>query len=76
MTASITVYTKDACVQCDATMRALNKLGLDYSLINMSDDPQARDTVMEMGFSQAPVVVAESDQFSGFRPDRIKKLVA
>ena len=27
---SITVYTKPACVQCNATYRALDKAGVDY----------------------------------------------
>jgi glutaredoxin-like protein NrdH len=30
--------------------------------------------VMALGYLQAPVVVAEHDHWSGFRPDRIKAL--
>jgi glutaredoxin-like protein NrdH len=29
---------------------------------------------MALGYLQAPVVVAENDHWSGFRPDRIKAL--
>lgn len=74
MTASITVYTAEDCVQCTATMHAMNKLGLDYVTVDMSADDEARDKVKALGFLQAPVVVAETDQFAGFRPDRIKNL--
>ncbi|AMY24774.1 Glutaredoxin-like protein NrdH [Rhodococcoides fascians] len=73
-TMSITVYTKPACVQCNATYRALDKAGIEYSVIDISQDPEARDYVMALGYLQAPVVVAGDDHWSGFRPDRIKTL--
>ena len=31
--ANITVYTKPACVQCEATTRALKKLGVEFAMI-------------------------------------------
>ena len=68
----ITVYMKPACVQCTATKRALDKAGLDYELIDISLDDEARDYVMALGHLQAPVVVAGGDHWSGFRPERIK----
>ena len=71
---SITVYTKPACVQCNATYKALDKLGVDYDVVDISLDPEARDYVMALGYLQAPVVVAGNDHWSGYRPDRIKAL--
>ena len=73
---TITVYTKPACVQCNATYKALDKLGLPYELVDISEVPEARDYVMSLGYLQAPVVVAGEDHWSGFRPDRIKALAA
>ncbi|AGT92063.1 glutaredoxin-like protein NrdH [Rhodococcus sp. WS1] len=71
---SITVYTKPACVQCNATYRALDKAGLEYNIIDITEDAEARDYVMALGYLQAPIVVAGEDHWSGFRPDRIKTL--
>lgn len=71
---TITVYTKPACVQCNATYRALDKAGVAYDVIDISENPEARDYVMALGYLQAPVVVAGEDHWSGFRPDRIKAL--
>lgn len=71
---SITVYTKPACVQCNATYRALDKAGLEYNVVDISEDADARDYVMALGYLQAPVVVADGDHWAGFRPDRIKAL--
>lgn len=71
-TASVTVYTKPACVQCNATYKALDKQGVTYDVVDISTNPEARDYVMALGYLQAPVVVAGDDHWSGFRPDRIK----
>lgn len=71
---TITVYTKPACVQCHTTYKALDKQGLTYNVVDITEDPAARDYVMALGYLQAPVVVAGDDHWSGFRPDRIKAL--
>jgi glutaredoxin-like protein NrdH len=73
---AITVYTKPACVQCNATYKALDKVGVTYDIVDISLDSEARDYVMALGYLQAPVVVAGNEHWSGFRPDRIKALGA
>ena len=70
----ITVYTKPACVQCNATFRALDSRGIEYRTVDLSKDPNALDVVKAMGYMQAPVVVTENDHWSGFRPDKIAAL--
>lgn len=71
---SVTVYSKPACVQCNATYRALDKEGIEYSTVDISEDPEALDKIKSLGFVQAPVVIAGDDSWSGFRPDKIEKL--
>lgn len=71
---TVTVYTKPACVQCNATYRALDKKGITYQSVDMSQDPEAVDRVRSLGYMQAPVVVTEKDHWSGFRPDKINDL--
>ena len=63
-------------MQCNATYKALDKAGVEYEVIDIADDSEARDYVMALGYLQAPVVVAGDEHWSGFRPDRIKALVA
>jgi len=41
----------------------------------MSDNTEALDKVREMGYTQAPVVVAGDTSWSGFRLDSLQKLV-
>ncbi|ETX15928.1 glutaredoxin [Roseivivax halodurans JCM 10272] len=71
---TITVYSKPACVQCTATTRALDAKGIDYALVDLSEDSAAMAHVQSLGYRQAPVVVAGEDHWSGFRPDRIGQL--
>ena len=71
---TITVYSKPACVQCNATYRALDKHGTDYTVVDISEDADARDYVMSLGHLQAPVVIVDGEHWSGYRPDRIKAL--
>lgn len=71
---TITVYTKPSCVQCTATYRALDSQGIEYSIKDLSEDQAALETVKELGYMQAPVVVTDEDHWSGFRPDKIAEL--
>ncbi|NOQ62345.1 glutaredoxin-like protein NrdH [Mycolicibacterium fortuitum] len=72
---TITVYAKPACVQCNATYKALEKAGIAYEKVDITLDNDARDYIMALGYLAAPVVMAGDQHWSGFRPDRIKELV-
>lgn len=73
---SITLYTKPACVQCNATKRQLDKAGLEYDVVDLMEDAEALEAVKALGYQQAPVVMADGDHWAGFRPDKIKALAA
>ena len=73
---AITVYSKPSCVQCNATYRALDAKGIEYSVTDVSQDADALEHVKSLGYMQAPVVVADGDHWSGFRPDKIDELAA
>lgn len=65
----ITVYTKPACVQCSATFKALDKAGISYHKIDVTENAEAREYVMSLGYLGAPVVyVSPTVHWSGFRP--------
>ena len=71
----ITVYTKPSCVQCDATKRHLTKLNLEFETIDITQDQEALDKILAMGFQAAPVVITDSASWSGYQPDKINGLV-
>ena len=72
MSTLITVYSKPSCVQCNATYRTLDKLGLPYQVIDLTQDEAALTEVRAMGYQQVPVVVDEDDHWAGFRPDLLQ----
>jgi glutaredoxin-like protein NrdH len=72
----VTVYTKPACQQCNATYRALDKNGITYSSIDLSENPELLDQLKEEGHMGAPVVktLTPAGDWAGFQPDKIKEL--
>lgn len=73
-TPGVTVYTKPGCVQCRATMHALERAGMSFTTVDITADAQARNFVMSLGYLTAPVVVSAATHWSGFRPNRIAEL--
>lgn len=72
----IIIYTRNDCVQCHATKRAMESRGFAFELINLDQHPEAADDLREKGYRQLPVVVTEQESWSGFRPDMINRLHA
>lgn len=70
----VRVYTQPSCVQCTATYRKLNSLGVEFDTIDVSTDESALAFVRELGYQQAPVVVVGSEHWSGYQPDRLEAI--
>lgn len=73
------VYSKPACVQCDATYRYLDKKEVPYRVVDISDPSNVEEYefIKSLGYLQAPVVYVDAEtHWSGFRPDELKKLAA
>jgi glutaredoxin-like protein NrdH len=71
---TVTVYTKNNCVQCEATKRHLDKLDIPYEVINITNDIGALDKLISLGYRSAPVVIAGKQSWAGYVPDKIDKL--
>lgn len=78
MTVSITdytVYTKPGCSNCDRTMEYFDSKGITYTPVDITEVPAALEYITaELGYSQAPVVVNNSDDqdhWSGLRRDKL-----
>ena len=70
----IIVYSKPQCVQCTATVRALQAKGIAHRVVDLTLDDSAMESVQSTGYRQAPVVVAGERHWSGFRPDMISQI--
>ncbi len=73
---TVTVYSQPSCVQCTATYRALDKKGIAYNVVDLSQDAEAMRRVQDLGYRQAPVVISSKEHWAGFRPEKIATLAA
>ena len=68
------VYTSRSCVQCAATLRALDAAGIAYEVVDLGNDQDALVRLKNAGCRQAPVVEGAGRQWWGFRPDLIDEV--
>jgi glutaredoxin-like protein NrdH len=71
---AVTVFTKTNCVQCEATKRHLDKIDVEYNLIDITNDITALDRLISLGYRSAPVVLTDNDSWSGYVPEKLDKL--
>ena len=73
----LTIYSAPNCMGCKMTARALQKAGVKFKLVDLTTlSPEAIEAFKAEGLMQAPIVrTGEGDQWSGFRPDKIKQTV-
>lgn len=74
-TSAYTVYTKPGCPDCDRTKDYFDSKGITYEAVDITEVPAALEYITaELGYSQAPVVVNNSDDqdhWSGLRRDKL-----
>jgi glutaredoxin-like protein NrdH len=58
------------------TKRMLDKIGVEYNTVDITEDSAAMEMVLGLGFKSAPVVITDSDSWAGFQPDKINSLAA
>lgn len=72
---AVAVYSQPNCQQCVATKRRLDRNGTAYTLVDITEDPAARDFVVGLGHQRAPVVVLDTGaHWSGFQPTMLDAL--
>lgn len=69
----VTVFTKENCVQCNMTKKALDRIAVEYEQVDVTKDPSVIEELKASGHMSAPVVKVEySDHvnmWAGFRPE-------
>jgi glutaredoxin-like protein NrdH len=71
---TVTVYSKPNCVQCEQTKRYLDNHNIAYSTVDLTQDQEALEMVVGMGYGSAPVVITDTDSWSGFRLEKLHAL--
>ena len=60
----IIIYTRNDCVQCHATRRAMESRGLAFEMVNVDQQPDAADTLREQAIEsfQRQIEVDEPEE--------------
>ena len=70
----ITVWSTPNCVQCMMTKREMDKRGIVYEAMDITEHPDKLEEFKAQGLLQAPIVTTDVKVWSGFRLDKIKSL--
>ena len=74
---AITIYTTPGCMGCEMTIKQLTKAGLPFNVVDLSTRPDLVEEFRSEGLMNAPIVEDQNSQrTAGFRPDRIRSLIA
>lgn len=70
---SVIVYTNPNCVQCEMTKKYLDKEGIEYTVESLQAEENYDKLVafVEQGFKAAPIVVTDTETWSGYKPDKL-----
>lgn len=72
-----TVYTLPNCMKCNLTKRKLDKHGLPYESVDLTQNAEALSWVRENGYQGAPVIVApDGNHWNDYRPTLIEEHAA
>jgi glutaredoxin-like protein NrdH len=58
------------------TKKMLDKNGVEYTVVDITEDLQAYDKIVSMGFMSVPVVISGDQAWAGFQPDKINAIAA
>lgn len=77
---AITIYETPGCSGCRLTKAILDRAGITYRTVDLSESLDDYRAVKAMGYMQAPVVCVtypdgRNDHWSGLRPDLLDKYI-
>jgi len=72
---TVTVYSQPGCGPCSKVKKWLDTKQIGYTEYNVQEDPQALQTITEMGYAGVPVIVAGEDHWAGINLEKMKGLL-
>jgi glutaredoxin-like protein NrdH len=71
----IKLFTKPGCQGCRQSKKFLERRGVAFQTVDVTEQPDAVDQIRDMGYASLPVLVTDQGHWSGFQPDRLAQLV-
>jgi glutaredoxin-like protein NrdH len=69
---SIKIYSSRSCTQCAMTKRLYDRDGVGYETVMIDNNEIAQARLKAAGHQQLPVVVTDTETWTGFQPERVK----
>lgn len=60
MTRTVRIYTKPDCQPCKAVKRWLDKRGIEYEAVDVTQSPQDLEAIKALGYAGVPVTVVSN----------------
>lgn len=70
----INVFTRQGCPQCERTKNLMKAKGIEFNVVDITDDEKMTEALKRQGHRQLPVVATETDTWSGFNPQKIAEV--
>ena len=73
--AKAVIYTSSTCPYCTMAKDYLKEKGVELEEKNVQTDPQARQELMEKGYTGVPVFVIDREEIVGFDKSKLEKML-
>jgi glutaredoxin 3/glutaredoxin-like protein NrdH len=69
----VKIYTDSLCPICEVVERFLSEKQVEYTKINVDENPKAKEAFLKLGYDNLPVLDIEGTTILGFNPEAIEK---
>jgi glutaredoxin 3 len=69
---NVTVYTMHGCNACNNAKEFLTRNGVEFTERNVSEDSEAREELLALGYRAAPVIIVDNLAMLGFDAEKLK----
>lgn len=70
----INVFSRQGCPQCERTKNLMKSKGIEFNVVDITDDEKMAESLKKQGYRQLPVVATETETWSGFNPQKIAEV--
>ena len=68
----VKLYTDSLCPICEVVEKFLSEKGIEYTKINIDEEPEAKEAFLKLGYDNLPVLDIEGTTILGFNPEAIE----
>ncbi|WP_369289739.1 glutaredoxin domain-containing protein [Actinomyces urogenitalis] len=74
---AVTIYSRHDCPGCALTERSLARKGVSFEVVDLDKRPDLVAELRQQGLATLPIIqTPDGHRTAGFRPDRIKAIIA